>query len=96
LAFLKIGVLGFGGVAAWARHVLVVERRFLDGRAFAEDFGLASSLPGANTVNLSVMLGDRFCGVSGAIAALTGLMGAPLVILAAIASLYARFGDLPT
>ena len=94
-AFLKIGVLGFGGVAAWARHVLVVERRFLDERDFAESFGLASTLPGANTVNLATMLGDRFCGASGAVSAVFGLMGAPLAILAAVASLYSRFGDLP-
>ena len=94
-AFLKIGVLGFGGVAAWARHVLVVERRFLDERDFAESFGLASTLPGANTVNLATMLGDRFCGLSGSVAAVLGLIGVPLVILVVIATLYSRFGSLP-
>lgn len=95
LAFLKIGVLGFGGVAAWARHVLVVERRFLTEREFAESFGLASSLPGANTVNLATMLGDRFRGVSGATAALLGLIGVPLVILVGIAVFYTHFGGQP-
>ena len=95
LAFLKIGALGFGGVAAWARHVLVVERGFLGEKEFAERFGLASTLPGANTVNLATMLGERFGGVSGAGLALLGLMGAPLAILILVASLYARFGQLP-
>lgn len=94
LAFLKIGLLGFGGVAALARHVLVVERRLLGEREFAENFGLASSLPGANTVNLATMLGDRLCGPSGAAAALLGLLGAPLALLALVATLYSRFGHL--
>lgn len=95
LAFLKIGALGFGGVAAWSRHVLVVERRFMDAQDFARSFGLASTLPGANTVNMSVMLGDRYRGASGALAAVVGLMGAPLAILVVIAMLYARYGGLP-
>lgn len=95
MTFLKIGVLGFGGVAAWARHVLVVERRFLDERDFAESFALASTLPGANTVNLATMLGDRFRGPTGALVAVLGLMGLPLVILVVVATLYSRFGGLP-
>ncbi len=94
-AFLKIGALGFGGVAALARHVLVVERRFLSERDFAESFALASTLPGANTVNLATMLGDRFQGASGAAVAVLGLMGLPLAILVVVATLYTRFSSLP-
>ncbi len=94
-AFFKIGILGFGGVAAWARHVLVTERRFLNERDFAESFGLASTLPGANTVNLATMLGDRYRGLSGALVAVLGLMGAPVALLAGIAWLYERYGSLP-
>lgn len=94
-AFVKIGVLGFGGVAPLARHVLVDERRWLDERGFAEAFGLASTLPGANTVNMAAMLGDRWCGLAGAAAAVCGLLGAPLAILVGAATLYARFGGEP-
>lgn len=93
-AFLKIGVLGFGGVAALARHVLVVERKFLDEREFAELFGVASALPGANTVNMATMLGDRTRGITGAIAAVFGLMGAPLIVLIIIATLYERVSEI--
>ena len=93
-AFFKIGVLGFGGVAAFARHVLVEERRFLTAQGFAELFGIGSTLPGANTVNLAIILGDRSRGVPGALAAVSGLLGAPLAILVAVAALYARYGSL--
>ena len=93
-AFLKIGVLGFGGVAALARHVLVVERSYLDDGEFAEAFGIAATLPGANTVNLATMLGFRWRGWTGSAAGLGGLLGMPLVFLVVIAGLYARFSYL--
>ena len=94
-AFFKIGALGFGGVAAVARHVIVVERKMLDERGFAEMFGLASTLPGANTVNLATMLGDKSGGVIGAAAAVIGLLSAPLTILVGAALLYDRFSAYP-
>ncbi len=93
-AFLKVGVLGFGGVAALARHELVIERGWLDERGFAEAFGIATTLPGANTVNMATMLGHRWCGLKGMAAALLGLLGAPLALLVVIAGLYSRFSYL--
>ncbi len=90
-AFLKVGLLGFGGVAAWVRHITVVERGWLTEVEFSELFGIASTLPGANTVNIATIFGDRTCGPTGAAAALAGLIGAPLLLLLAIASLYASF-----
>jgi chromate transporter len=93
-AFLKVGALGFGGVAAWVRHIVVVERGWMNEVEFAELFGVASTLPGANTVNFATILGDRHAGLSGAFVALAGLIGAPLVILVIVASLYARYAGL--
>lgn len=94
-AFFKIGVCGFGGVAAWVRRVLVEERGWLSDREFSELHGVSSVLPGANTVNLAVMLGDRCCGPGGAAAALGGLLLAPLAILIALASFYDAFASYP-
>ncbi|WP_036257443.1 chromate transporter [Methylocapsa aurea] len=94
-AFFKIGVLGFGGVTGWVRQIVVEERGFLDDREFAELLGVAHVLPGANTVNLATMLGDRYNGASGAAAALLGLLIAPILILIAVVSLYDRFAALP-
>lgn len=94
-AFFRIGLCGFGGVAGWVRPVLVDQRGWLDDREFAELLGAASVLPGANTVNLAVMLGDRYQGVSGALTALAALLLAPLAILIAIAALYDQFAALP-
>ena len=61
-AFLKIGLLGFGGVMPWARRVLVEERAWLSDREFAELIGMCQVLPGPNVVNLSVILGSLWTG----------------------------------
>jgi chromate transporter len=94
-AFFKIGLCGFGGVAGWVRPVIVEERSWLNDCEFAELLGAANVLPGANTVNLAVMLGDRFQGPSGAATAVFALMLAPLAILIGVASLYDQFASDP-
>jgi len=93
--FARIGLMGFGGVAPVARHVIVEERKWLDDRDYAAVLGVGQILPGANVLNASIMIGDRFCGARGALAAVLGLMAPPLAILIAVATLYAHFGDLP-
>ncbi|TWT11379.1 chromate transporter [Reyranella sp. CPCC 100927] len=95
LAFLKIGMLGFGGVAPWARHVIVQERRWLTDKDYAALLGIGQVLPGPNTMNAAIMIGDRFQGAGGAVLAVLGMMAMPLVILVALASLYAAFAAVP-
>ena len=87
-AFLKMGLLGFGGVAPWVRQVIVEERRWMDDGEFAALLGLSQVLPGANTLNTAVLVGDRFRGISGAAAAVFGLIAMPLAIAVAIVELY--------
>lgn len=94
LGFLKIGLMGFGGVAPVARHVIVADRGWLTDREYAQVLAMGQILPGANTVNASVMIGDRFQGAMGAVAALLGLMAMPLVILIGLATLYEHFAAL--
>ena len=91
LGFFKLGALAFGGTGPLTRAIVVDDRRWLDDSEFAALLGLCQALPGANTCNFAVMLGDRFCGASGAVAALAGLLAAPLAILVAVASFFTRF-----
>jgi len=95
LGFLKIGLMGFGGVAAVARHVIVVERAWLDDEDYGQLIGLCQALPGANTVNAAVMLGDRYRGLAGALVCVVGIMAAPLAILVAAATTYDRIAGYP-
>jgi chromate transporter len=95
IAFSRIGLCGFGGVAAWAHRVLVDERRWYSDREFADLLSIGSILPGPNVCNISIVVGDQFRGPLGAATALTGLLAGPLLILVCLALLYDRYGDLP-
>jgi len=95
LGFLKIGLLGFGGIAPWARHVIIEERRWLTEKEFAAILGIGQILPGPNTMNASVMIGDRFQGIGGVLACLLGQMAMPLVIVTSLAVVYQRFASVP-
>jgi len=95
LGFLKIGLLGFGGIAPWARHMIVEERRWLTEKEFATILGIGQILPGPNTMNASVIIGDRFQGVAGALLCLLGQMAMPLVVVTSLAVVYERFATVP-
>jgi chromate transporter len=94
-SFLKMGLLGFGGVLPWARRVLVVERRWLDDREFAEVIGLCQVLPGPNVVNLSIIIGARAHGALGSLIALTGILFVPVGLMLVIAFFYASVAHDP-
>ncbi|MBS0540363.1 MAG: chromate transporter [Proteobacteria bacterium] len=92
--FLILGLTGFGGVLPLARHMVVEKQRWLTGTEFTELLGLCQFLPGGNIINLSVAIGLRFHGVRGAMAALVGLIAAPLAVVLALGVVYARYrGD---
>ena len=93
VTFLTIGLSAFGGALPWAHRVLVERKGWMSLEEFNETLALCQSLPGPNVVNLSVVVGARSAGPSGAVSALLGLVGAPVVIVLFLASLYARFGE---
>jgi chromate transporter len=94
LGFLMVGLQGFGGVLPFARRMLVEQHRWLTEREFTEVLSLSQFLPGPNIVNVSIIIGNRFRGPLGSIAATLGLMLMPFVIVLVLAALYARFADL--
>lgn len=95
LAFLKIGLLGFGGVGPWARYVIVEERGWLSEADYAALLGVGQVLPGPNVMNAAVMIGDRFHGPTGSLLAITGILAVPLAVLMGLAQVYATFSGHP-
>lgn len=96
LAFLEIGLSGFGGVLPWARLVLVERRRWLNDREFVEVLSLGQALPGPNIINAAIVIGARFHGAVGSVIAFCGLLLAPLVIILLLALLYDAYHHLET
>jgi chromate transporter len=93
LSFLSIALSGFGGVLPFARRMLVDQRGWLTADDFTETLSLCQSLPGPNVVNLSIVVGARACGWRGSLAALSGLIGAPIVIVILLGMLWGQFGQ---
>jgi chromate transporter len=93
--FFSIGISGFGGVLPWARRMIVERRGWLTGPEFTDLLALCQFLPGPNIINLSVVLGSRFRGLPGALAAISGLLSAPLVIVSILGAVVGRFESDP-
>lgn len=96
VAFALTSVVAFGGALPLARRMLVERKHWLTAAEFTELLALCQFLPGPNIVNLTVALGARFRGVPGALAALAGLLAAPMVIAIGLGAGYARYGGLAT
>jgi chromate transporter len=93
--FFQAGIIGFGGVLPFARRLIVEQRGWMTPAAFNDLFSLCQFMPGANIVNFAFAFGARHRGVSGAAAAVAGLLAAPVVIVLALGMLYGRFEALP-
>ena len=89
--FNRLALQGFGGVLAVAQRELVEKKRWLGRDQFVEMLAISQVLPGPNIVNLSLMLGDRFFGLRGALSALAGMLLVPLFIVIALTLAYAEF-----
>jgi chromate transporter len=73
--FFTAGAISFGGgVVAYLREYVVREQKWLDDDSFLDALELSETLPGLNSVNMSVIIGDRLRGVAGATAAVAGLL----------------------
>ena len=94
-SFTRLALQGFGGVLAIVQRELVEEKQWLTPEEFMEDWAVAQILPGPNVVNLSMMIGDRYFGWRGALTAVAGMLAFPLLIVLALAALFAGIADSP-
>jgi len=94
-AFTRLALQGFGGVLAVAQRELVERLQWMSKEQFVELLSVSQVMPGPNIINLGLMFGDRHFGWRGAMAAVTGLLAVPLLIVLALAALYASYSDVP-
>jgi len=95
VAFTLLALQGFGGVLAVAQRVLCEQRRWLTREEFMELLAVGQVLPGPNVCNVALMVGERFFGWRGALAALAGMMAAPLFIVLILTAFYAEYAQQP-
>ena len=94
-AFSWLALQGFGGVIAVAQRELVERLRWMSREDFVDALGAAQVLPGPNVMNLALMIGDRFFGWRGAVAAFLGMMLFPAIIVLGLAALAGHYLALP-
>ncbi len=95
VSFTVLALQGFGGVLAVVQREIVERKRWLTHEEFIEDWAVAQIMPGPNVVNLSIMLGARWFGPAGALAAMSGLLVLPLALVLVLAAFHGRFADHP-
>jgi chromate transporter len=95
ISFTWLALQGFGGVLTVVQRELVENKRWLTQEEFLEDWAVAQILPGPNVVNLALMIGGRSFGIQGALAALSGLLLAPTVLVLLLAAAVAGVADTP-
>ena len=95
-SFNSLALQGFGGVLAVVQRELVEKKQWLSPQEFLEEWAVAQVLPGPNVINLSLMIGDRYFGVRGALVALAGMLTFPLLIVLVLAAALAGVADIPT
>jgi chromate transporter len=94
--FNHIALASFGGgLSAWSREVLVVEKQWMREEEFLSAMTMCRILPGANQVNMAVFAGSKMRGLAGASAALFGLCLMPVVFIMVAAYFYFRFKEIP-
>lgn len=94
--FLMIGATSFGGgVVAYLRSALVVDRKWLDDDEFMSALEISQTLPGLNATNMSIIVGDRLRGVAGALVGFAGMVIPGSILLFILGALYGQHGHRP-
>jgi chromate transporter len=95
VSFTVLALQGFGGVLAVVQRELVEKKRWMTREEFVEEWAVAQIMPGPNVVNLCLMIGGRYFGPKGAMAAVAGLITVPLIIVLLLALVYTQFAGHP-
>jgi len=95
LTFAGISLQAFGGALSFIERAVVRDKRWLSPKEFLGVYAVSQVLPGPTGISFCVLLGDRFFGFRGAVAALAGFLLPPAVIVLTIASVYQKFESVP-
>ena len=91
-----VGLFSFGGgLTAWFRREVVLVRGWMTDDEFFNGYSLAQILPGVNSTNMAVYIGQHLRGPVGSTVALVGLLTGPFAIVIAAAAAYHHLVAIP-
>jgi len=94
--FFVVGLSSFGGgLTAWFHREVVLARQWMTDDEFFSGYSLAQVLPGVNSTNMAVYIGQHLRGAIGAAVALSALLTAPFFIVIAVAVTYNLLLEIP-
>ena len=94
--FFRLGLYSFGGgISAWVHREIVDVRRWVTQEEFMAGFALGQILPGVNSTNLTIYIGQHLRGAIGAAVALAGLLSGPFVVVIAAGVAYRHLAQIP-
>ena len=95
VTFSLLALQGFGGVLAFIEREMVEKKKWLTRAEFIEEWAVARTMPGPPALNIAVIVGSRYFGWRGAVAAVVGMFAMPSVIVLLLAVAYTFFGHHP-
>lgn len=96
--FLKLGVLGFGGPAvhiALMEEEVVRKRKWMNHQYFLDLVGATNLIPGPNSTELTMHIGNERAGWKGLVVAGCCFIGPAVLLTALFAWAYMQYGQLP-
>jgi len=94
--FFRVGLMSFGGgISAWVHREIVDVRHWLSEDEFMAGYALGQILPGVNSTNLTIYIGQHLRGAIGAVVALAGLLTGPFVVVVAAGIAYRHLLGIP-
>lgn len=94
--FLIVGAISFGGgIVAYLKALLVNRYKWVSNDEFIVMLSISQTIPGLNSVNIAILMGDRLRGALGAWVAALGLLLPGALTVLAIGFLYAANRDHP-
>jgi chromate transporter len=95
-AFARIGAASFGGgLVAYLRDALVDEKKWMDEEEFLAALETGQTLPGLNSVNVSIIAGRHLARPMGAVSAAAGIILPGVLAFVVLGLLYDRFRHNP-
>jgi len=95
VSFTRLALQGFGGVLAFMERELVERKQWLTRDEFVQEWAVARTMPGPPAMNLSIVVGARYFGWQGALAACAGMLCFPTMLILLLGLAYVQFGEHP-